>query len=235
MTKRMLMMLPVAAALGCGGDLTIPGPTSEGVQLSILDGNDQIGTVGEQLPKPLIVTVFSGGAPAEGHEVAFVVADPEAAGRLEPDTAVSGPDGKAVAQWVLGTQPGTYQVEARLVAGEPAAVSSAVFEASAVAGAPDTARAVSPLAQPGRKGQTVTDDPAVLVLDRFGNPVGDAAVSWEVTAGGGSVSTPVTTTGDDGLATVTWLLGDGIGVQKLVGSVEGAHGSPVRFSAVVLF
>jgi hypothetical protein len=111
----------------------------------------------------------------------------------------------------------------------------AVFEASAVAGDPDTVRAVSPVSQPGRIGQPTPEDPVVLVVDRFGNPVGGAEVNWDVTAGRGSVSSPQTSTGADGKATVTWTLGLGIGVQKLTAQVEAAHGSPVTFTATVLF
>jgi hypothetical protein len=236
LTKRAFSLagLSLAAILGCGGDLALPSSSGEGVELSILDGNGQTGTVGQELPKPLVVGVESGGAPVEGHKVAFVVAAP-AAGGLEPDTAVTGPDGRAVAEWVLGTEPGPYEVEARLVVSEPVPPPMAVFEASAVADEPDTVRAASPVSQPGRIGQPVPEDPTVLVLDRFGNPVGGAEVDWQVTTGGGSASSPQTVTGADGKATVTWTLGLGIGVQKLTARVEGAHGSPVTFTATVLF
>lgn len=232
------LLLPALAALGCGGDLTLPsspgGSSGEGVQLSIEDGNEQVGTVGQELPKPLIVKVESDGAPIQGQQVAFVMTNPETAGRLDPDTAVTGSDGLAITHWVLGTSPGPHAVEARLVVSEPSPPPSALFEASAVAGPPDTARALSPLAQPGRKEQPAPQDPLIIVLDRFGNPVDGAAVAWEVTAGGGSASGQ-TLTDQEGRATVTWLLGTGIGVQKLSAVVEGANGSPVRFSAVVLF
>jgi hypothetical protein len=79
----------------------------------------------------------------------------------------------------------------------------ALFEANAVAGEPDTVRAVSPVRQPGRLGRPVPEDPTVLVVDRFGNPVGGADVEWTVTAGGGAVSSPRTPTGADGKAAVT--------------------------------
>ena len=230
-----LAALSLAAVLGCGGDLALPSSSGEGVDLSIFSGNDQTGTVGQELPEPLVVSVESGGAPVEGHQVAFVVAADPAAGRLEPDTAVTGPDGRAVARWVLGTEPGPHEVEARLVVSEPAPPPMALFEASAVAGEPDTVRAASPVSQPGRIGQPTADDPTVLVLDRFGNPVGGAAVDWGVTAGRGSVSSARTATGADGKASVTWTLGLGIGVQKLSARVAGAHGSPVTFTATVLF
>jgi hypothetical protein len=237
LSKRALSLTALAFALilGCGGDLTLPTSSGEGVVLSILGGNGQTGTVGQELPEPLVVGVESGGAPVEGHKVAFVVAGDPAAGGLEPDTAVTGPDGRAVARWVLGTEPGPHEVEARLVVSEPAPPPMAVFEASAVAGEPDTVRAVSPVSQPGRIGQPTPEDPTVLVLDQFGNPVGGAAVDWDVTAGRGSVSSAQTETGTDGKATVRWTLGLAIGVQKLTARVGAAHGSPVTFTATVLF
>jgi hypothetical protein len=102
-------------------------------------------------------------------------------------------------------------------------------------GEPDTVRAASPVSQPGRIGQAVPEGPTALVLDQLGNPVGGAAVDWEVTAGKGSISSPQTVTGPDGKTTVTWTLGLGIGVQKPTARVEGVHGSPVTFTATVLF
>ncbi len=221
--------------LGCGGDLALPTSSGEGVDLSILGGNGQTGTVGQELPEPLVVRVESGGAPIEGHKVAFVVAGDPGAGRLDPDTAVTGPDGRAIARWVLGSETGPHEVEARLVVTEPAPPPMAVFGASAVAGEPDTVRAVSPVSQPGRIGQPTLEDPTVLVVDRFGNPVGGAEVNWDVTAGRGSVSSSQTATGADGRAAVTWTLGLSVGVQKLTARVDGAHGSPVTFTATVLF
>jgi hypothetical protein len=105
---------------------------------------------------------------------------------------------------------------------------------SAVAGEPDTLRAVSPSTQPGRGGEQAADPPTVVVLDRFGGPAAGAQVEWEVTAGGGEVSGGAAA-GPDGRASATWTLGSSPGVQKLVARVEGAHGSPVTFVAVVLF
>ena len=230
-----IFILAVLSLAGCGGDLALPSSSGEGVDLSILDGNGQTGTVGQELPLPLVVLVENGGTPIAGHEVAFAVAGEPAAGRLEPDTAVTGSDGRAVARWVLGPEPGPHEVQATLIVTDPAPPPMAVFEASAVAGEPDTVGAASPVSQPGRIAAPVREPPVVLVVDRFGNPVGGASVEWNVTAGGGTVSSAETATGPDGKGTVNWTLGLGIGVQKLTARVEGPHGSPVTFTATVLF
>ncbi len=219
------MLLPALAALGCGGDLTLPsspgGSSGEGVELSIVDGNGQTGTVGQELPEPLIVKVESDGAPIQGQQVAFVVTEiprPPVAWIRIPRSP--GPMAGPSRTGCSAPLPGPHEVEARLVVSEPSPPPSALFEASAVAGAPDTARALSPLAQPGRKEQPAPQDPLIIVLDRFGNPVDGAAVAWEVTAGGGSASGQ-TLTDQEGRATVTWLLGTGIGVQKLTARGRG--------------
>ena len=219
---------------GCGGsDLALPSSSGAGVALSIVDGNGQTGTVGHELPEPLLVLVESNGIPIPGHAIAFRSSDP-AGGMLDPDTAVTGDDGRAVARWVLGPAAGAYEVEARLVVTDPDPPPLAVFQASAVAGEPDSVRAVSPLSQPGKRDTEVAERPVVLVVDRFGNPVEGAAVAWAATIGGGEV---VGEGGTDaaGRASATWTLGGGVGVQKLTASVDGAHGSPVTFTATVLF
>jgi hypothetical protein len=232
--ERILAWCLLATLTGCGSDLAVSTSTGEGVALSIVDGDEQTGTVGEALPEPLVVEVLSEGTPTAGHEVAFSIAGDPAGARLEPDTAVTGDDGRAVAHVVLPPEIGAYQIEATLVVSDPQPPPTAVFDAAAVAGEPDTLRAASPLTQPGRRDHPVTEAPTVVVLDRFGNPVAGAPVEWEVTAGGGEV-TGGTVAGTDGRATATWTLGEGVGVQKLVARVEGAHGSPVAFTAVVLF
>jgi hypothetical protein len=54
-------------------------------------------------------------------------------------------------------------------------------------------------------------------------------------AGEGRVGSPITTTDAAGKASVDWTLGNRIGVHKLTAAIESAHGSPVTFTATVLF
>jgi hypothetical protein len=233
MIRHRFPFLLLAALSGCGGDLTLPTHSGEGVDLSIVDGNGQTGTVGEELPRPLVVSAEEGGAPAANHTVAFSIVTAPAGAMVEPDTARTGEDGRAAAQLVLGPETGPYEVVARLVVAASEAP-TAVFQGSVIAGSPDTVRATTPLVQPGRRGDEVSEAPTVVVLDRFGNPVPGAAVRWSVTAGGGSVSGGETTDAE-GRASASWTLGNGVGAQKLTAAVEGAHGSPVTFTAFVLF
>lgn len=232
--RQRLLLLTLAALAGCGGDLVLPSPSDEGLALSIVDGNGQTGTVGQELPRPLVVSVDSDDGPIPGRVVAFSIVSSPPGVQVEPDSAVTGDDGRAAAQVVLGPEPGAYEITATLVVGEPQPPPTALFEGSAVAGEPDTVRADSPLTQPGRRGEVVAEPPTVVVLDRFGNPVAGADIAWEVTAGEGEVSGGATADAE-GRATAIWTLGTRAGVQKLAARVEGAHGSPLTFTAVVLF
>ncbi len=233
--RRALLVL-VAGSLGCSGDLLLPDPAGGGnVALSKLAGDNQTGTVGEQLASPLVVQVLTERqVPAPGIKVAFVLATDPAAGQVSPDTAVTNDQGQATARWVLGTAPGPCEVVARVVKSD-GVTQDEKFTAAAKAAAPDTLSAQSPLGQPGRRGQEVSTPPVVRAVDKYGNPVSDVPVAWQITAGEGTVSDPIVLTGADGRASVKWTLGNRIGVHKLTAAIGQATGSPVTFTATVLF
>jgi hypothetical protein len=233
---RPAVALLLAGVLGCGSDLVLPDPPSgsQSVALSKVDGDEQTGTVGEPLANPLVVQVLTErDQPAPGLQVAFVLDDPSA-GTVTPDTVTTNSQGQAIAHWTLGTIPGSHTVVAHLVGGESES-QVAQFSAAAKAAAPDTLSAQSVLAQPGRRKQEVGTPPVVRVVDRYGNPVQDVPVAWQVTAGQGSVNEPITATDAEGKATVQWTLGNRIGVQKLTAAIGSVTGSPVTFTATVLF
>lgn len=233
---RRTCLVLLTGVLGCGSDLVLPDapPSQENVALTKLNGDAQIGAVGEMLANPLqIKVVTENQQPAVGLEVSFELADP-AAGMVSPATATTNTEGEAVTYWTLGTLPGSYTATARLVGAEGVDTIT-VFSATAKPGAPDTLSAQTPLGQPGRRSQPVVTPPQIRVVDRFGNPVPDVPVAWQVTAGQGSVGSPITTTDALGAATTEWTLGNLRGVQKLTAAIEGAHGSPITFTATVLF
>jgi hypothetical protein len=234
------LALIVAAAAACGSDLLLPEPPGGGnnVALSKVDGDGQTGTVGQELPNPLVVEVrTSRNEPAPGRRVAFEFTTE--AGVVTPGTAVTNDAGQAIGRWELGTLPGNHTVRARMadVEGESPV---AEFTAQAKAASPDTLSAQSSLSQPGRRGNQVGTPPVVRVVDKYGNPVADVPVVWTVLTGQGRVSEPLTQTGADGSTTVTWTLGSRVGVHKLTAAVGTAAGkpvtgSPVTFTVTVLF
>ena len=225
------------SALGitaCGGDLTLPGP---GLALTVVEGNGQQGTVGEELPSVLVVQVKSDeGTPLPDQRVVFSSDTP--GDQFEPDTAVTDASGKAFTRWVLGTQPGPYAGEASVLAPSgDSAVTSKDLLADAVAGEPDTLRAGGPTTQSGNRERPLDEPLRVVVVDRYGNPVEGADVNWSLEdEGEGSLSDTHTLTAPDGTSAVTWTLGGRLGVQRAEARVNGkASGSPLTFTAVVFF
>lgn len=82
--------------------------------------------------------------------------------------------------------------------------------------------------QSGSVGMTVAFPPSVVVVDSNGFPVTDAAVTFSITAGGGSTS-PVGTvsTNAQGVASLTsWTLGAAPGVNTILATVFGLASGP---------
>ncbi len=80
-------------------------------------------------------------------------------------------------------------------------------------------------------GAPVPVEPSVILKDESGRAVPGVAVAWAVASGGGSVSSATSTTGADGVAFVTWTLGQLAGANTVTATVSGLTGSPVTFSA----
>lgn len=223
-------------ALGCSSsDLVLPeapGGAAQTVTIIKASGDPQTGPVGETLA-PLVVRVLDTEQhPVAGLSVSFELSD-SAAGSVSPTTAVTNTAGEAVANWTLGTVPGTYGMVARLV-GVPGEDKVAEFQGIAAPGAPAALTAQTPLLQPGSREQKVRTPPVVQVTDRFGNPVPNVLVVWQVIAGEGTASPLNSNTDPQGNSAADWTLGNRIGVHKLTAAVDGA-GSAVVFEARVLF
>jgi adhesin/invasin len=83
-------------------------------------------------------------------------------------------------------------------------------------------------------GEAVPIDPAVVVRDADGNPLGGIPVTFTVAGGGGTLADNTPVTGSDGVAAVgEWKLGGTAGANTLSAAVAGQalSGSPVIFSA----
>jgi hypothetical protein len=241
--KQFALIPPAAAALclglvGCGGDLTLPASTPTSLNLALLQGGGQTGTVGQPLPNPLVVVVRTdAGVPIPGRQVTFVQATTGTDDRFDPATVTTDSEGRAPTNWVLGTTPGAYSAHATIVAqGDTAVPPPLELKAAAVADAPDSVRADGPLIQVGRRGEPVPEPLVVAVVDRYGNPVAGVEVMWKTENGNGEVSPAEGTVTDaDGRSGVTWTLGNRIGIQRATAEVQGLIGSPVTFSATISF
>lgn len=88
-------------------------------------------------------------------------------------------------------------------------------------------------AQTAAVSQPLPNPLVVLVTDDNGEPVEGVTVSWSA-QGGGGVSAATTTTGSDGRASVSRVLGPTAGPQATTASVTGVDGSPVTFAATAV-
>jgi hypothetical protein len=229
--RRLLPFAILIAVARCGGDSGVT-PPSEGLPAAIskLGGDNQTGVVGKPLRDSLLVRVTDAkDRPVQGQRVAFIFVAGGSGSVLIPDTAVTDADGRARALWGLGSVAGQQRVEARVVSTSSTAL-KATFTATALVDVADTVFAVKGTGQTGVVGGLLTDSLAVLVTDRFGNPIAGQTVTWSVPAGQGSVSAAGTVTGADGRAAVTRTLGPSTGTQTTTATAAGIPGSPVTFT-----
>jgi Big-like domain-containing protein len=241
--KQFALFPPAAAALcvglaGCGGDLTLPASTPTVLNLAVLQGDGQTGTVGQPLPNPVVVVVRTdAGVPIPDRQVVFAQTAIGTDDTFDPATVVTDAQGKALTHWVLGTTPGAYSAQATVVPqGDTVLPVPVQLQAAAVADAPDSVRADGPAIQTGRRGEPVPEPLVVAVVDRYGNPVAGVEVTWKTEHGNGEVSPAEGTVTDaDGRSGVTWTLGNRIGIQQATAEVHDLIGSPVTFSATVAF
>jgi hypothetical protein len=202
--------------------------------LDIVADNTQSAPVLTELPQPVVVKVTdANGHVVKGQVVNFVVT--AGGGHVFAGTAITNDDGLAQERWTLGSVAGAPQtLEARAVdSATGAALVFATFSATATPGTPTqlTAYGASPSSADtsvvGVAGSVVEDSFAVRVRDAAGNPVPGVQVTWAVTAGGGSITTP-STTDAAGVARTSWVLGAATTVQGAQASVGAAT---VRFAA----
>lgn len=178
-----------------------PGPPASTVKVS---GDGQTGVVALTLANPIRVRVEDAFQnPLSGVQVDFVVTS--GGGSAAPAQATTSSAGTASTDWTLGPTGGSQTLEARV-----AGVAPARFTATATGGAGGPT-AVVPVRGDGQTG--VSGTPAVIppqarVVDGAGAPVAGVAVTFQVTAGGGSVSGAVQTSDANGLVMVgEWVLG----------------------------
>lgn len=223
-----LCLVPVvvaAASLTCGGDGGIADPPRP-ASVVIVGGDSQRGAINEPLADPLVVEVED----AQGHPLAGVTVTwrADGSGSVRESQVVSGPDGRAGDQRILGGTAGELTTTAT-VAGLP----DVVFVAMAEAGAqPQLIVAVQP-SSAAKDNVPFAQQPVIRLDDGTGEPLGGGV--------------PVTASVDG--ATMT-----GTSVVKSIGSGEvhfsdlgltGPDGSynltfsapgvvPVRSSAIAL-
>jgi len=196
-TKSSIAILALATLAACGGgsDVTSTVPLTP-TSLSITTGtNDQTGTVGAALAKPLSVKVVDqNGNAISGATVTWVV--PNNGGTLGGVTSTTDATGIATMTWTLPSVPGRYSVTASIANGQ-----GLTFNATATAPTATGLTLVSGNNQSVAHG-TATQAFVVKAVDAQGNPVAGVTITW-ATTGGGTLSATSTTTNAQGQAQVT--------------------------------
>lgn len=195
----------------------------------VVSGNSQTGGIQTQLATSLQVRIEDrlGNAMA-AQPVTFAVTS--GGGSITITTVNSDAGGLASTRWTLGSSTAALQRVSAAVAGT---TNVTVFTATPLAGPP-----VSMVVAPGSSadgqfakfGSAVAINPAVQVRDVLGNGVAEAAVTWSVLSGGGSLTGAVSVTNASGIATVgSWTLGAPLGTNSMQAVFAGL--APILFTA----
>jgi len=209
--------------------LVLPGDGGAAA-ISAVRGDSQSGTVGLPLADSIVVLASDGqGRPVSGVSVEFAIPTGGSGGEVSPQTVRTGGDGRASAQWVLGSVAGSQVADARVVGSDQVAVR---FSADARAAAAHAIASVSGDGQSGAVGTALPDSLVVRVTDEFGNPVSDAPVEWS--ADRGSITPGTVQTDADGRAAAQRILGGAAGTQTAAASSPDLDGSPVTFTQTAM-
>lgn len=209
--------LVLLALTACGGgDLVLPNEGTP-ADVAVVSGNGQTGTILEVVPESLVVRVTDRfGNPVPGVEVAWSA---DGGGDVQPATAMTGNDGRAATQRVLGPQPGNYGTTAVATALPEDVVS---FTTIAVA-----AKLVL-TTQPGAiaaSGQALAPQPVLQLEDLSGAPLarGGVSVTVQIASGDGTLRGATTRTSDatGQIAFTDLAIVGGPGARTLIFAADG--------------
>lgn len=229
MRKIALLVAGIVFVSACSGsDVVDPPQSGPLAALTVVEGPDQSGTVGEELAQPLGVKALDAdGRAIAGQLVVFTVTS--GGGAVFAGTVQTGGSGEARDRWTLGTSTGVPQVvRARAVDPQSGFGAEVEFNATALAGAPTALAKVAGDGQRALGGTQLPIPLSALVQDAFGNPVPSSAVDFSVTSGGGQVSPESSETNEAGVASTWWTLGE-TGVQEVRAALP--EGDVATFSA----
>jgi adhesin/invasin len=207
-----------SAIAGASVTFQAAGGAGPAAVVAAFSGNNQAGTAGGNVADPPKVKVTdANGNFVAGFTVTFTPGP--GSGSVTGGTAVTDASGVAsVGSWKLGTTPGpqTLIATAAGLTGSPV-----TFTATAAAPVPSAIAGFAGNNQTARPGFAVAIPPAFIVTDPGGVPVPGVTVTFVVTEGGGSTSSPTSVTNTDGIATVNWTLGPSLGPNALQASIPG--------------
>ena len=197
-----------------------------GSTLVLVSGDNQGAAVGAALAEPLVVRVVDPlGNPVSGQTITWSVTG---GGSIDPTTSVTGDNGEASAQRVLGPASG---VQTALATAEGLAGSPVTFTHTAGASAPTSLVRVSGDAQTAPAGFQLPDSLVVRLLDGNGNGVAGRTITWVVAQGAGVVAPINSQTDAQGFAVTRWTLGPIAGSYTLNAVFSGLPSVPFSATA----
>ena len=226
--RRSLAFVGLLVLGACGvGDLVLPNE-GQPADLDPVSGDRQTGTILEPAHDSLVVRVTDRfGNPVPGIEVAWSA---DGGGDVSPATAVTGANGRAATQRMLGGQPGTYGTRA-VISALPEDV--VTFTTTAVA-----AKLVL-LTQPGpiaSSGAPIDPQPVLQLADPTGTPLPRPGVSVtvQIASGDGALrgTTSRTTDADGTVAFTDLAIAGPPGARTLIFAASGY--APVTSTPVSL-
>ncbi|MEO8636065.1 MAG: hypothetical protein ABI587_12380 [Gemmatimonadales bacterium] len=200
-----------AGLTGSPRTFTATATVGAALQIAVSAGNGQSATVAQAVatdPAVLVTDQFSN--PVSGAAVTFAVT--AGGGSVTGGTTTTNVSGIAtVGSWTLGTGATAPATANNTLQASVAGGGSTNFTATANPGAVSSVTVSAGNAQFARPTTAVATAPSARVRDAFGNDVCGAAVTFAVSAGGGSVTganTTATCGGFGAIATVgSWTLG----------------------------
>jgi uncharacterized protein YjdB len=218
-----------SAVAGASFVFAAAGGAGPAAKVEAFSGNNQTGTAGGLIPNaPVVKVTDANGNFVAGFTVTFAPA--AGSGSVTGGTVVTDASGFAKpTSWRLGTTPGPQSL---LATAQGLTGSPVTFAATAVAPVASNIAGFAGNNQTARPGFAVGVAPSVIVTDPAGIPVPGVAVTFAVTAGGGTITGEAATTNADGIAWVgSWVLGPSLGTNTLTATASGLTGSPVVFNA----
>ncbi len=203
--------------------LTAHAVSGAATEIQIASGNEQTGAVSSALPDSLVARVIdAGGNPVAGIEVHWSASG---GGSISPEVVVTGADGLAAAERVLGGSSGAESAQATAAGlqGSPL-----TFIHTAVPATPSRLLKISGDGQSAPAGFQLADSLVVQLVDQNGNGVGGRPVTWVVGGGEGSVDPVNSTTTPQGFAVTRWTMPAATGDYSIDAVFSGVD--PVGFT-----
>ncbi|HTE44819.1 MAG TPA: hypothetical protein VK636_06210 [Gemmatimonadaceae bacterium] len=163
--RRMRVALIACAVVACN-DTSGPNHATAPTALDVVAGDRQTATVGGPVPQAIVLRIRDAlQRNVSGSKVTFVVTAGN--GQLEASSRVSDDSGLVRMQWTLGTSAGDDQMVTAKVA--DATGLTAVIHATARADVAKGLRVSNAFSSSVRVGDALGQQPAVAIVDRFGN------------------------------------------------------------------